>query len=63
VTIFNAERIDDVASYENPTAYPKGIDYVLVNGTVAVDGGRPTGAKPGQVLTDSGYRTVDGKPP
>jgi N-acyl-D-amino-acid deacylase len=50
VTIFSEDRIADVADYTNPTAYPTGIDYVLVNGQVVVDQGRHTGAKPGQVL-------------
>ena len=55
VTIFNEDRIEDVATYENPTAYPTGIDYVLVNGQVVIDKGRHTGAKPGQVLRGAGY--------
>jgi len=55
VTIFNEARIDDVASYENPTAYPTGIDYVLVNGQLVIDQGRHTGAKPGTVLRGAGY--------
>ncbi len=54
VTIFNEERIDDVATYENPTGYPAGIEYVLVNGQVVVDQGRHTGAKPGSVLRGAG---------
>jgi N-acyl-D-amino-acid deacylase len=55
VTIFNYERIDDVATYANPTAYPTGIDYVLVNGEVVIDQGGHTGAKPGMVLRGPGY--------
>lgn len=55
VTIFNEERIEDVASYENPTAYPTGIDYVLVNGQLVIDRGRHTGAKPGSILRGGGY--------
>jgi N-acyl-D-amino-acid deacylase len=55
VTIFNEGRLEDVASYENPTAYPTGIDYVLVNGQLVIDQGRHTGAKPGQVLRGAGY--------
>jgi N-acyl-D-amino-acid deacylase len=51
VTVFNYDKIDDKASYENPTAYPDGIDFVLVNGQLVVDHGRHTGAKPGMVLT------------
>jgi N-acyl-D-amino-acid deacylase len=56
VTIFNYERIQDTATYDNPVQYPTGIDYVLVNGQVVVDQGRHTGAKPGEVLYGSGYR-------
>jgi N-acyl-D-amino-acid deacylase len=55
VTIFNEERLEDVASYENPTAYPTGIDYVLVNGQLVIDQGRHTGAKPGSILRGAGY--------
>jgi N-acyl-D-amino-acid deacylase len=62
VTIFNEERINDVASYENPTAYPTGIDYVLVNGKLVIDQGRHTGAKPGQVLRGAGYETTAAHP-
>jgi N-acyl-D-amino-acid deacylase len=54
VTIFNEERIEDVATYENPTSYPAGIDYVLVNGQLVIDQGHHTGAKPGSVLRGAG---------
>jgi N-acyl-D-amino-acid deacylase len=57
LTIFNYERLQDTATYENPVQYPTGIDYVLVNGEVVVDQGRHTGAKPGEVLYGPGYRT------
>jgi N-acyl-D-amino-acid deacylase len=56
VTIFDFDKIDDVATYETPTAYPTGIDFVLVNGQVVVDKGRHTGVKSGQVLRGPGYR-------
>jgi N-acyl-D-aspartate/D-glutamate deacylase len=56
ITIFNEDRLDDVATYENPTAYPTGIDYVLVNGQLVIDQGRHTGAKPGRVLRGPGYK-------
>jgi N-acyl-D-amino-acid deacylase len=55
VTVFNYERIHDHATYENPVAFPSGIDYVLVNGQVVVDQGRHTGAKPGRVLRGPGF--------
>jgi N-acyl-D-amino-acid deacylase len=55
VTIFNEDRLEDVATYANPTAYPAGIDYVLVNGQLVIDQGHHTGAKPGHVLRGAGY--------
>jgi len=55
VTIFNEDRLEDVATYANPTAYPTGIDYVLVNGRLVIDQGHHTGAKPGNVLRGAGY--------
>jgi N-acyl-D-amino-acid deacylase len=61
VTVFNFERIDDVANYENPTAYPTGIDYVTVNGRLVIDQGRHTGAKPGSVLRGAGYETAEAR--
>jgi N-acyl-D-amino-acid deacylase len=55
LTIFDLERIQDNATYENPVAAPVGIDYVLVNGEVVVAEGKHTGAKPGRVLRGAGY--------
>jgi N-acyl-D-amino-acid deacylase len=60
VTIFNEESLEDVASYENPTAYPTGIDYVLVNGQLVIDKGQHTGAKPGNVLRGAGFEAAAG---
>ena len=57
ITVFDYERIQDNATYENPMATPTGIDYVLVNGEVVIDGGRHTGKKPGRVLRGGGYRS------
>ena len=62
MTIFNEGRLEDVASYENPTAYPTGIDYVLVNGQLVIDQGRHTGAKPGQGSEGRRLRLKHGAP-
>ena len=35
---------------DNPAVYPKGIDYVIVNGKVVVKDGVHTGELAGQVL-------------
>jgi N-acyl-D-amino-acid deacylase len=55
VTVFDFDRIQDNATYENPVAVPSGVDYVLVNGQIVVDEGKHTGAKPGKVLRGAGY--------
>lgn len=54
VTIFDLERLQDRATYEQPTQYPTGIEYVLVNGVVTIDRGQHTGAKAGRVLYGPG---------
>lgn len=50
VTVFDPERVIDRSTFLEPFAYPEGIVHVLVNGQVALDGGRPTGARPGRAL-------------
>ena len=40
ITIFDPEKINDQATYEEPAKYSKGISYVLVNGTIVVNNGR-----------------------
>jgi N-acyl-D-amino-acid deacylase len=50
VVVFDAERVRDTATYEDPRRTPEGIPYVLVNGTPVVDAGRITGALPGRAL-------------
>ena len=59
ITLIDLARIKDRATnlwphkhpFENyPHRYPDGVPYVIVNGTIAVDGGRQTKALAGQVL-------------
>ena len=50
ITVFNADTIMDGASFEDPKAEPSGIDYVLVNGQLAVDGGKVTGVLAGRAV-------------
>jgi N-acyl-D-aspartate/D-glutamate deacylase len=56
VVVFDPDSVIDAATYENPKQYPKGIDYVLVNGAVVVDGGDHTGARPGSVVYGPGKK-------
>jgi N-acyl-D-aspartate/D-glutamate deacylase len=55
VVVFDPDTVADLATYDNPKQYPKGIDYVLVNGTVVIDDGHHTSARPGTVVYGPGY--------
>ena len=50
ITIFNPETISDRATYQSPHQYPDGIEYVIVNGKIAVGKGEHTGALAGKVI-------------
>ncbi len=50
LVLFDPERIDDVASYEEPRRHPAGIHHVFVNGRAVVKDGVHTGARPGRAL-------------
>jgi N-acyl-D-amino-acid deacylase len=56
LTIFDYGRIEDAATYADPMAFAKGIDYVVVNGQIVADHGQHTGARPGKVLRGPGYQ-------
>lgn len=55
--VFDLDTLADTATYEAPRKAPQGIDYVLVNGTVVIDHGKHTGARPGKVLYGPGRTT------
>ncbi|MBS7628136.1 amidohydrolase family protein, partial [Candidatus Bathyarchaeota archaeon] len=50
ITIFDPKKIMDKATYEDPEAYPQGVEYVLVNGQMVVEEGTFTGIRPGTVI-------------
>jgi N-acyl-D-amino-acid deacylase len=50
VTIFDKDKISDMATYDNPFQKPVGIDHVIVNGKLAVYNGIQTEARNGQFL-------------
>jgi N-acyl-D-aspartate/D-glutamate deacylase len=50
VVLFDPDRVQDTATYEDPIRYPVGVHTVLVNGVVTVEGGKHTGARAGQIL-------------
>ena len=50
LTLFDADTVDETATYEIPIAASRGIDVVIVNGAIVWRDGRPSGARPGRVL-------------
>jgi N-acyl-D-amino-acid deacylase len=53
IAVFDAERLTDVATYDDPCQYPIGMHYVLVNGQVAVDHERCTGVLAGRPVPEA----------
>lgn len=54
VVVFDAEKITDKATFENPNQFSEGMDFVLVNGSPVIADGKMTGALPGKVLRGPG---------
>lgn len=56
--VFDLDNLHDRATYEEPTRFPTGIEWVLVNGEVVIQDGEHTGARPGHVLYGPGRDTT-----
>jgi dihydroorotase/N-acyl-D-amino-acid deacylase len=56
IVIFDFEEIQDMATFIDPHQYPKGIEYVMVNGAIVVDHGKITGKLPGKILYGTGKK-------
>jgi N-acyl-D-amino-acid deacylase len=50
ITLFDAAAVDEAATFEKPIQPARGIETVMVNGRLVWQDGKPTGARPGQVL-------------
>ncbi|WP_026895569.1 N-acyl-D-amino-acid deacylase family protein [Clostridiisalibacter paucivorans] len=50
IVIFNQDTIIDGATFENPTLPPNGIDYVIVNGQIAVKENKIINGRIGRVI-------------
>lgn len=50
MVIFDPETVAPRSTMDNPYEYPEGIEFVVVNGTVAVEGGSWNGSRKGQVI-------------
>jgi N-acyl-D-aspartate/D-glutamate deacylase len=61
IAVFDAARVRETNSFEQPKSYAEGVSYVLVNGVVVIDKGQHTGAKPGKALRGAGFTGSAGK--
>ncbi len=56
VVIFNADSIQDNATFEQPKQYATGVEHVFVNGIQVLRNGDHTGEKPGRVVRGPGWK-------
>ncbi len=56
VVIFDPEKIQDHATFENPHQYSTGVGHVFVNGIQVLKDGEPTGAKAGRCIRGPGFK-------
>ena len=50
VVVFDPDRVEDTATFEQPQKYPPGIETVVVNGRVVLHQGKRTPERPGRPL-------------
>jgi N-acyl-D-aspartate/D-glutamate deacylase len=58
LAVFDPATVGETNSFEKPKSYAKGMEYVIVNGTLVIDKGEHTGAKPGKAILGPGFRAA-----
>ena len=53
LVVFDPQTVADRSTWQEPRRTPIGVEWVLVNGELAIERGAPTGNLPGQVLRRS----------
>jgi N-acyl-D-amino-acid deacylase len=56
ITIFDPNSVIDKATFMDPHQYAVGVNTVIVNGSIVVQDGVHTGARPGRILHGPGYK-------
>jgi N-acyl-D-aspartate/D-glutamate deacylase len=56
IVIFNPEKVQDHATFEEPHQFATGMQHVIVNGVQVLENGEHTGATPGRVVRGPGWR-------
>lgn len=54
VVVFDPATVGETNSFEATKSYARGVQYVLVNGSVVLDQGEPTSARPGKAIRGVG---------
>lgn len=54
ITVFDPDMVIDTATFDAPHSYPRGIEYVIVNGKIVVSKGEHTGNLPGKIIRRRG---------
>jgi N-acyl-D-aspartate/D-glutamate deacylase len=57
LAIFHPETFSDLATFENPAQYSRGLQWLIVNGTLVIDDGKYTGALPGKIIRGPGWKS------
>jgi N-acyl-D-amino-acid deacylase len=50
LVLFDPAKVADTATFEKPLSYSIGMEYVLINGQLAIDKGQSTGVLAGKVI-------------
>jgi N-acyl-D-amino-acid deacylase len=50
IAVFNPATVEDKATYAAPAVYSTGVECVIVNGKVSVEGGKYNGSLNGRML-------------
>ncbi len=56
IVIFDKDKIDDKATFDQPHQYAEGMLHVFVNGVQVLKDGNHTGATPGRAIRGPGYK-------
>jgi N-acyl-D-amino-acid deacylase len=59
LAIFDPQKIQDNATYDQPQQYATGMIHVFVNGEQVLQDGEHTGAQPGRVVRGSGWKSYE----
>jgi N-acyl-D-amino-acid deacylase len=60
VVVFDPELIQDHGTFEKPQQYATGMLHVAVNGTLALENGEPTSARPGRIVRGRAWKQAPG---